>query len=342
MRIAIVILNWNGKSLLEKFLPEVLKFSPSFSEIYVADNGSTDDSVALVKINFPTVKLILNKKNEGYAGGYNFALNQIETDLFVLLNSDVEVTEKWVEPILELFEKNKEIAACQPKILSYQNKTTFEYAGAAGGFIDKNFFTFCRGRIFNTFEIDTGQYNKTGEVFWASGACLFVRADLFKKIGGFDKDFFAHMEEIDLCWRLKNRGHKIYYCAESTVYHLGGGTLAKINPTKTYLNFRNNLLLILKNYNQTSLVIKIIVRLMYDGLAAFKFLFEGNFYHFTAVLKAHFSFYKNIPLYLRKRKETTKSNGNLNVGIYNGNIVTHYFLLKKKQFHDLPSEKFIT
>jgi GT2 family glycosyltransferase len=341
VRIAIVILNWNGRKLLEKFLPSVIEYSSQISSIYVADNGSTDDSISFLTNYYPAVNIIKNYENNGYAEGYNKALQKVDADLFVLLNSDVEVTENWIAPISKLFEENKDIAACQPKILSYHNKNVFEYAGAAGGFIDKNFFTFCRGRIFNSFEKDNGQYNTTSEVFWASGACLFIRAKLFKDIGGFDKDFFAHMEEIDLCWRLKNIGHKIYYCSDSFVYHLGGGTLAKVNPQKTFLNFRNNLLMILKNYNQTSLIIKLIVRLTYDGIAALKFLLDGNLSHSLAVLKAHASFYKNIPLYLKKRKQTIKSNGDLNSGIYNGNIVTHYFLLKKYNFSDLAKEKFI-
>ncbi len=225
-KVAVVILNWNGKSFLEKFLPIVIKYSSS-AQIIVADNQSSDDSVSFLKQHFPEVRIIINPSNDGFSTGYNLALKQVEAEYYVLLNSDVEVTEKWIEPIMDLMDSNKQIAACQPKILDYNHKTTFEYAGAAGGFMDKYGYPFCRGRIFNSLEEDKGQYNNSTEVFWATGACMFVRAEAFWKVGGFDDDYFAHMEEIDVCWRMKNIGYQIYVEPKSLVYHVGGGTLNK-------------------------------------------------------------------------------------------------------------------
>jgi len=244
---AVVILNWNGKKFLEKFLPAVIEKSSASADVYVADNCSSDDSVCFLKQKFPQVKIIKNKKNYGFSAGYNQALKQIEAEYFVLLNSDIEVTDNWIEPVINLMESDKTIGACQPKLMSFNDKSLFEYAGAAGGFIDKYGYPFCRGRLFQTIEEDKNQYNDTIEIFWATGACLFVRAEIFKKLGGLDDDFFAHMEEIDICWRMKNAGYKIMYCPNSTVYHVGGGTLHKSNAKKTYLNFRNNLSLLFKN-----------------------------------------------------------------------------------------------
>jgi GT2 family glycosyltransferase len=244
--IAVVILNWNGRQLLEKFLPSVLEHSPE-AEIYVADNASTDDSASFLANMFPQVKLIINNKNYGYAGGYNECLKEVEEDIYVLLNSDVEVTEGWLQPVIDLFETDPETAIIQPKILDYKNKTHFEYAGAAGGFIDKYGYPFCRGRIFDTIEEDQGQYNDDSQIFWASGACFFIRKNVFRELQGFDEGFFAHQEEIDLCWRAFNKNYKARFCHNSVVYHVGGATLNNSNPQKTYLNFRNSLLMILKN-----------------------------------------------------------------------------------------------
>lgn len=335
-KVAVVILNWNGKSFLEKFLPLVIKYS-SNAQIIVADNQSSDDSVSLLKEKFPQVKIILNPDNGGFSKGYNVALKQVEAEYYVLLNSDVEVTENWIEPIITLMDSNSKIAACQPKILDYNNKTTFEYAGAAGGFMDKYGYPFCRGRIFNALEEDKGQYNTAIEVFWATGACMFVRAEAFWKVGGFDNDYFAHMEEIDVCWRMKNIGYQIYIEPKSFVYHVGGGTLNKLSPRKTFLNFRNNLTTLTKNASPRFLLFKIIYRMILDGVAAFKFLFEGNGTHFLAVLKAHFSFYVHLPSTLKKRDEMRLMEGfeDATTGVYTENIVFAHFVKGVKKYSEL-------
>ncbi|MFC5195933.1 glycosyltransferase family 2 protein [Bizionia hallyeonensis] len=299
MKIAVVILNWNGQKLLEQFLPAVMAFSEE-ANIYVADNASTDDSVHYIKENFPEITIIENSENGGYAKGYNDALKQVEEDIYCLLNSDVEVTVNWLESILEEFENNPETAIIQPKILDYKNKAYFEYAGAAGGFIDKYGYPFCRGRVFNTLEKDNKQYNDKANIFWASGACFFIRKSVFKNLGGFDESFFAHMEEIDLCWRAFNQDLKTVHIGTSTVYHVGGATLKNTNPKKTYLNFRNSLFTITKNASG-NLFFLIFTRLLLDGLASIMFLFTLKFQHILAVLKAHLSFYKNLPDLLKKR-----------------------------------------
>lgn len=340
VKVAVVILNWNGKPYLEKFLPSVIKHSQS-AEVIVADNGSTDDSVSFLKKNFPGVRILESAQNSGFAGGYNKALAKIydsfsseERDklYYVLLNSDVEVTENWIEPVIRLMEKDKSTAAAQPKIRAWHDKTKFEYAGSAGGFIDKFGYPFCRGRIFNTLETDHGQYDDEKEIFWATGACMFVKADLFHKAGGFDAGFFAHMEEIDLCWRLKNSGYKIYYCPGSVIYHIGGGTLNKSNPKKTFLNFRNSLWLLLKNLPAGKIFPVILLRLVLDGIAGLKFLSEGNIGDFLAVIKAHFSVYLNISSVLRKRGEVQE---NHLTGIYRRSIVWDYFVKGRKVFTSL-------
>ncbi len=299
MKIAVVILNWNGQKLLEQFLPAVMAFSEE-ANIYVVDNASTDDSVHYIKENFPEITIIKNSENGGYAKGYNDALKQVEEDIYCLLNSDVEVTENWLESILEEFENNPETAIIQPKILDFKNKAYFEYAGAAGGFIDKYGYPFCRGRVFTTLEKDNKQYNDKTNIFWASGACFFIRKSVFKNLGGFDESFFAHMEEIDLCWRAFNQDLKTVYIGTSTVFHVGGATLKNTNPKKTYLNFRNSLFTITKNASG-NLFFLIFTRLLLDGLASIMFLFTLKFQHILAVLKAHLSFYKNLPDLLKKR-----------------------------------------
>ena len=278
LKCAVVILNYNGRKFLEQFLPNVLEnTNRELAEVIVADNASTDDSVAFMQSHYPHIRLIENESNGGFATGYNLALRQIEAEYFVLLNSDIEVTPHWIEPVLEMMDADETIAACQPKILSYYDKTKFEYAGSCGGFIDKYGYPFCRGRIFQNLETDEGQYDAPMEVFWATGACMFVRAGLFLKCGGLDDSFFAHMEEIDFCWRMKNMGYRIFCCPQSKVYHIGGGTLPKKSPRKTYLNFRNNLSLLVKNLPDNKLRSVIVYRIFLDWIAAFKFLCEGCF-----------------------------------------------------------------
>ena len=341
IKIAVVILNFNGKKLLQKFLPTVIQYS-SQATIYVAENASVDDSIQYLKTEFPNVKLIELKENYGFAKGYNEALKQVDADYFVLLNSDVEVTPNWIEPIINLMVANKAIAVAQPKILSYNAKSEFEYAGACGGFIDKYGYPFCRGRIFDTLEKDNNQYNEPLEIFWATGACMFVRAYVYKRLNGFDDFYFAHMEEIDLCWRIKNTQHKVMAVPASVVYHLGGGTLNKLSPRKTFLNFRNSLISLTKNNTSGSLILKITTRLVLDGVAGTKFFIEGKPVHTWAIIKAHFSFYGHLKTTLRLRKEIklTDSYKPSSNQIYQSSIVFDYFLKKKKHFSDLKKNLF--
>ena len=342
MKVAVVILNWNGKKFLEQFIPSIVKYNSAFSEIIIADNASIDDSLEWMQKNFPQIRLIRFNTNGGFAKGYNDALNKIDAEYFVLLNSDVEVTENWLEPCVQMLDNDKSIAACQPKIRAFNDKEKFEYAGAAGGFIDKFGFPFCRGRIFDTYEIDNGQYNDSCEVFWATGACLFVRASAWKEVQGLDEDFFAHMEEIDLCWRLRNRGWKIMYCGNSTVYHVGAGTLSKQNPQKTFLNFRNNLELLTKNHAPGWFFIKIFLRMCLDGIASIRFCIAGDFAHGWAVQRAHMSFYGRLGKTLRKRKALKKNIVNYATAcIYKKSIVVEYFFKgKSKKFSELEKENF--
>ncbi|MDQ0594044.1 GT2 family glycosyltransferase [Chryseobacterium ginsenosidimutans] len=288
--IAVVILNWNGKNWLQKFLPSVISFS-GIAEIYVIDNQSTDNSLEFLKNEFPTVKIVINDKNYGFAGGYNEGLKEIKTEYYCLLNSDVEVTENWIEPVLHLFQKDSSISAIQPKILSFNNKNYFEFAGAAGGLIDNLGYPYCRGRIFDDLEEDKGQYDDETEIFWASGCCLFIRSKDFWEQSGFDERFFAHQEEIDLCWRLINSGKKIFYTGKSKVYHVGGGTLNKQSTQKTYLNIRNNLSMMLKNLPFPKLIGLIFFRVCLDGIAGIYFGLKQGFPHLWAVVRAHFGFY---------------------------------------------------
>jgi GT2 family glycosyltransferase len=331
--IAVVILNWNGQQWLEKFLPTVIEKS-SMANIYIADNASTDDSISLIENNFPSVKIIQNQLNEGYAKGYNDALKDLKEKYFVLLNSDIEVTDNWIEPIINLMEENSNISACQPKILDYNNKDSFEYAGASGGYIDNLGYPFTRGRIFDEIEPDNNQYDDVKEIFWASGACFFVRADHFNEVNGFDNDFFAHQEEIDLCWRLKIKGYQIMVHPRSVVYHVGGGTLDDSSPFKTYLNFRNNLFMLTKNLNFLSLLITLYFRLPLDGIAAVTLLKKkSGFLHLLAVLRAHLVFYVSIPRLLFKRQINT-SKTNL-VGKMGFSILVKYYLEGKTKFSEL-------
>lgn len=339
-KVAVVILNYNGRNYLEKFLPSVIAFS-GLHKVIVADNNSTDDSIAFLKAKFPAVEIINNPVNTGFAQGYNDALKHVTAEYYVLLNSDVEVTPDWIVNVISLMDKNTEIAACQPKILDYNRKSYFEYAGAAGGFIDRYAYPFCRGRVFNYLEEDRGQYNLSMEIFWATGACMFVRSSAFWEVDGFDGDYFAHMEEIDLCWRLKNIGYKIVTEPSSTVYHVGGGTL-EISPRKTYLNFRNNLSTLTKNHKGNTLVFKIIFRLFLDGIAGLKFLSDGQPAHLVAVLKAHFSYYAWLPSIWSKRKKA-KQHPRFRFSeseMYSGNIVFDFFVRKKKKFSDLDNTLF--
>ncbi|WP_100376978.1 glycosyltransferase family 2 protein [Chryseobacterium geocarposphaerae] len=306
-KLAVVILNWNGKNWLEKFLPSVVRFSDG-ADIYVIDNASTDDSVKFLQLNFPSVKIVINSKNSGFAGGYNEGLRQIDAEYYCLLNSDVEVTENWIEPVLNLFENNPDIAAIQPKILSYNDKNKFEFAGAAGGLIDNLGYPYCRGRVFDEVEEDKGQYNDETEIFWASGCALFIRSQDFWDQDGFDERFFAHQEEIDLCWRLINSGRKIFYTGKSKVYHVGGGTLNKQSAQKTYLNIRNNLSMMLKNLPFPKLIGLIFFRLCLDGVAGIYFGLKQGFPHLWAVVRAHFGFYAQASGTWKRRQKHQKSN----------------------------------
>lgn len=338
-QVTVIILNWNGCQFLKKFIPIVIKHSSKDAEIVVADNNSSDDSVEFLKTNYPEVRIIQNEYNAGFASGYNLALKQIKTKYYVLLNSDVEVTKNWINPLIQLMEKDETIAACQPKLLSYYQRDAFEYAGAAGGYIDKYGYPFCRGRIFNSLEKDTGQYDDVVEIFWASGASLFVRAHLFHQVGGLDDDFFTHMEEIDLCWRFKNQGYKIIYCPDSVIYHVGGGTLPKTSFRKTYFNFRNNLFLLYKNLPKSYLWKVFIARFFLDGIASIKFLMEGGYKDAWAVIRAHLSFYKHFTKLSKKRSGIQHKEVS---NIYRSNIVFDYFLFKTKKFYQLKSNKFTT
>ncbi|MXV37877.1 glycosyltransferase [Flavobacteriaceae bacterium Ap0902] len=304
MKIAIAILNWNGKDLLAEFLPKIIEYSTG-AAIYVIDNASTDDSVSFIQKNFPQVQVIQNAENSGFAGGYNEGLKHIDADVYCLLNSDIEVTPHWLDPMYRLFE-NENIAAIQPKILDYNERNKFEYAGAGGGFLDNFGYPYCRGRVFWTLEKDTGQYDDEIQIFWATGACLFIRSDEFWKQEGFDANFFAHMEEIDLCWRINNTGKKIYYTGQSTVYHIGGATLSN-SPQKTYLNFRNSLWMLVRNLPQYKLVPVVFSRMVLDGITAVVFWIynENGFGHFKAIFRAHISFYQQLGKYYKSRRKVS-------------------------------------
>jgi len=337
MTVAVVILNYNGKHFLSKFLPSVVSYSVGH-KVIIADNGSDDGSVELIESDFPDVILIRINENKGYTGGYNEALKQVHADVYVLVNTDIEVTEGWIDPIVELMSNDNSIAACQPKLLSYNNKNIFEYAGAAGGYIDFLGFPFCRGRLFQAMEDDSGQYNDIKQVFWASGACFFIRSDVFHRLGGFDEDFFAHMEEIELCWRIQNAGYKIFYNGKSTVYHVGGGTLSSSNPKKTYLNFRNALSMFVKNEAQGKLWWKLPLRAVFDVMAFFKFLIKDSTADAIAVLRAHIYFWFNLKAMINKRKIVKLNWLNPlpeNNQIYQKSVVLNYFLKRKKKFSEL-------
>ena len=337
--VAVVILNYNGEKLLRQFLPSVIQHSHP-AEVIVVDNGSTDGSAKLVQEKFPTVTFIPFQTNLGFCGGYNEALKHIQHELVVLLNSDVEVTANWLESPIKLLKNQVDIAAVQPKILAQKQKTHFEYAGAGGGFIDLMGYPYCRGRMFNTLEPDTGQYNNQIPVFWASGACLFIRREKYLSAGGLDSDFFAHMEEIDLCWRLHRTGNQVWYDGNSTVYHVGGGTLSSGNPRKTFFNFRNGLTLLVKNLPEGELKWKLPLRIVLDWAAALNFLLHGFGGSALAVLQAHLGFISGLRKDLKKREALKVLGFQVSPGLIRQKlIIVDYFLRGKKTFTDLKNPK---
>lgn len=336
--VAIVILNWNGRAFLEKFLPSVIASSYEHKEIIVVDNASTDDSIEFLKQYFPSIKIIVNPVNEGFAKGYNTGLKQVESDYYVLLNSDVEVTTDWIQPIIELMESDITIGACQPKLLSYDNKDQFEYAGASGGWIDAFGYPFTRGRVFDSFEMDKGQYDDVVPCFWASGAAMFVRSAVYHQLGGLDEYFFAHQEEIDLCWRMQLQGYKIYVHPLSVVYHVGGGTLPKGNSRKVYLNFRNNLIMLAKNLPFLTACWKIPFRFGLDAVAAYKAIFNKDFGYFLAVAKAHMGFLYWL-LFAKRKTFKPSIISNSFSGWYNGSVIFQYFIKKRVRFSEIIDSK---
>ena len=333
-KVAIVILNWNGKKFLEQFLPSVIATTYANYEVIIADNGSTDDSITFIEQNYPRIELFRFEKNLGFAKGYNDALAKVKAPYSILLNSDVEVTPGWIEPMVNLLENNLTIAACQPKLLSYTNRNLFEYAGAAGGWLDKYGYPFAKGRIFNVYEEDKGQYDKAEPLFWASGAALFIRTGIFQTMQGFDEYFFAHQEEIDLCWRIQLAGYSIYSCPSSVVYHVGGGTLPKSNSLKTYFNFRNNRIMLSKNLPFSKKLWVMPIRCLLDAVSAFKGLLSGDGAYFFAILRAHAGFIKwwlfqknKSPLPVNRKRKLS--------GYLNKNIAWLHFVKKKNYFSEI-------
>ena len=340
-RVAVVILNWNGRKMMERFMPSVMEHSVSDEKyavsVIVADNGSTDGSVEFLSEHFPEVSVILLDKNYGFAEGYNRALAQVEADYYVLLNSDVECTPNWIPPVVEMMEREQQVAIAQPKLRMYDQKETFEYAGGAGGFIDCYGYPFCRGRIFSTLEEDRAQYDDERDIFWATGAAMFVKAPVFHALGGLDGDFFAHMEEIDFCWRAQNHGYRVRYCPDSVLYHVGGGTLPKSSPFKTRLNFRNNLSMLYKNLPDDRLKKVLRRRMLLDGIAAVKFLLQGHWGEFKAVRTAHKEYRALLPQLKEKRaalKQTAVA------GVYQRLLLTDYYIRGCKTFSSLTSSSF--
>ncbi|MCP4882996.1 MAG: glycosyltransferase family 2 protein [Flavobacteriales bacterium] len=332
MKIAIIILNWNGRKLMEKFLPSVIAHSLDDADVYVADNNSTDDSIPFLKEKYPQIHIIQNSTNGGFAKGYNDALKHVKADVYALVNSDIEVTENWLKPIKTAFEENNKTAIIQPKLLDFKDKSKFEYAGAAGGFVDFFGYPFCRGRIFMELEKDQGQFNDVADIFWASGACFFIKSKVYHQLGGFDEQYFAHQEEIDLCWRVQNEGHGIQYVGTSKVYHVGGATLQESNPQKTYLNFRNSLFTIAKNVPKRYVFLVIFFRLILDGVAGIKFMLELRPVHTWSIIKAHLSFYRNLRKMLAKRRALSFKQTNY---FYCFSIVWEHFILRKKMFSNI-------
>jgi GT2 family glycosyltransferase len=331
---AIVILNFNGRRYLEQFLPFVVANTCPGAEVIVADNGSTDESVVFLKAEYPGIRVILLDRNYGFAGGYNVALEQVKADYYVLLNSDVEVGPGWMEPIIRLLESDASIGACQPKIRMYADRESFEYAGAAGGWLDHLGYPFARGRVFDVCEKDQGQYDRAEPIFWASGAALFIRAGVYHQLGGLEGFFFAHQEEIDLCWRMQLAGYKVYCCPESVVYHVGGGTLPKGNERKVFLNFRNNLIMMAKCLPFDQWIWKIPLRFLLDSISAWKSLFNGEAIYFWAILEAHLAFFKWLMISRKKSLFPPKKGGPLS-GWYTGSVVWQYFVRGKKTFTEI-------
>lgn len=329
-KLAIVILNWNGHKLLSQFLPKVIEHTPTYAEVIIADNASTDNSIAFLKEHYPLLKIIQNKENGGFAKGYNDALEHVDAEYYCLLNSDIEVTENWIDPIINLLDNNPEVAVVQPKLLSFTHKNQFEYAGASGGFLDCLGYPFCRGRIFEHLEEDTGQYDNAMEVFWATGAALFVRSNLFHKLKGFDDDFFAHMEEIDFCWRVKTLGYKVMVEPKSVIYHVGGASLPKNSARKTYLNFRNNLFLLLKNLPKRNLLPVFLIRFPLDHIAAFFFLLQGHWKDSWAVFRAQLSFLRQFRKIKHKRKDI---NSEVYKQSFQKSIVFEHYIKKKTTYN---------
>lgn len=333
-RTAVVILNWNGLDFLRKFLPKVVDFTTDDNTtVIVADNGSTDNSCSWISENFPDVRIIRFESNLGFAEGYNRTLSEVEAEYYVLLNSDIEVTPGWIKPLINHLENNPDVAACQPKILSFEKKDYFEYGGAAGGFIDRYGFTYCRGRIFGSVEKDTGQYDDLAEIFWSSGACMAVRAEAWQKCGGFDPDFFAHMEEVDLCWRFHNAGYKVTYIPDSVVFHVGGGTLGYESPYKTYLNFRNSLYLLYKNLPEKELHKTLFFRKLFDALAVLMFLLKGQVRNVSSVFKAHADYYRNLAFLRVKRKALVGKGIKPQYRLPNKSVVFEFYLKGNKTFN---------
>ena len=337
--VAIVILNWNGKHYLEQFLPSVLSTSYDNYKVVVADNASTDGSIDFLRSNFPKVEVLILPQNFGFAKGYNEALKRVEADYYMLLNSDVEITPNWLQPMLELLERDSRNAACQPKILAYKNKKMFEYAGAAGGWLDAFGYPFARGRIFDVCEEDNGQYDTTEQVFWASGAALLIRSSIYKQLEGFDEYFFAHQEEIDLCWRLQLSGYKLYCCPLSVVHHVGGGTLPKGNSKKTFLNFRNNQIMLAKNLPWSEKWWKIPFRMALDQISALKGLLSGDGGYFIAIIKAHLAFIRWCVFHKRKRRGYPRLPISSLHGIYNGIVIWQHFVKKKTRYSEIIKVK---
>ncbi len=333
-KVAIVILNWNGRKYLEQFLPSVQLTSYANYEVIVADNGSTDESISFLETSYPHIRLIHFTENYGFAKGYNEALKQVQSDYYMLLNSDAEVQAGWLQPMIDLLESDKSIAACQPKILSYNNKTMFEYAGAAGGWLDKYGYPFAKGRVFDITEEDKGQYDQSEPIFWASGAALFIRPVVFHEMKGFDEYFFAHQEEIDLCWRIQLAGYKIYSCPSSVVYHVGGGTLPRGNSLKTYLNFRNNRIMMSKNLPFLKKLWVMPVRNFLDGVSAWKGLLTGDGGYFIAILRAQMAFIKWWLFYQKKSVFPSTKKRTLS-GYLQKNMVWQHFAKKKKSFTEI-------
>lgn len=338
-KVAVVILNWNGRFFLEKFLPSVYNSDYPNIEFIVGDNGSTDDSVAFVRAVYPTIRIIRNESNLGFAGGYNEVLKTVEADYFVLLNSDVEVPPNWITPVIELMESQPDMAVAQPKICSNYQRDYFEHAGAAGGFLDNYGFPFCRGRMLHVLEKDQGQYDTPSSIFWASGAAFFIKQHLWELAGGFDADFFAHMEEIDLCWRLQRMGYRIGYCPHSVVYHVGGGTLATSNPQKTYLNFRNNLFMLQKNLPFFRALWVIFARMWFDLAALLHFLAKGKFGDAWAISRAHQRFF--LDLFKTAKKRSRYAERASLRGIYRGSLIWAFYIQGKHVFRKLDPKRFL-